>query len=148
MRSLTEEWVAFLESFKARRASSINTKNKKDFELALKTVAAMAAIKGIEYSRVFAEKDVDPADVLEKLEAESFFNTHNYNDLVRDYSEVLGLAKALYTERTQYDWAHLRENLRLLILRVFTAIMIALVVLGTYYVGHKAGIPLPLRIPV
>lgn len=66
-----------------------------------------------------------------------------------DYSSLLNRYEKLINERKQDAYADLVERFRYLLFRILTAVGIAIVILGTGYLAHKWGIPLPfLRFPI
>lgn len=67
---------------------------------------------------------------------------NTYEQIVRAHNELLNI-------ENQLRKSDLESKARFLLFRILTAISIALVVLGTGWVAHKFGIPIPLlRMPV
>jgi CRISPR/Cas system-associated protein Csx1 len=56
--------------------------------------------------------------------------------------------KSLMDFRRQEDWADSVEKTRLFLFRMLTAIGLASIILTTYYLGDRWGIPMPLRLPL
>lgn len=140
MKSLTEEWEKFLKAIPPRADPLHPTA----FNNAIDKIVVEAA-------KLARKADIDglaDPEILAELKRRNLDNLSNAARVRTDYANAFSTMKDLSNARKQYDWAHFWENFRLLVFRVLSAMGIAAVVLGTYYIGWKAGIPMPLRLPV
>jgi hypothetical protein len=67
-----------------------------------------------------------------------------FQDTLTRYRNAHAVMGKVNNLRRQEDWADSVDRLKLLLYRVATTMCIAAVVLGTSYLAHRWGIPLPL----
>jgi len=111
------------------------------YEVQLRKLIEYVGHKAYENGKRGNEKNEDIIQTL--LRKDNAF-IQQKSDLITVYSRLHRLASKLSDTENRLSKFDLKERIRFFTFRVLTAIGIAAVVLGTAFVAHNLGIPLPL----